>query len=378
MFVHPSRRVLARRFLNVAAFAASLAAVAVSAAQGAGEFAVTAAQMQALGVRTQRLGAPGPIEGPAYPARVVLPPGQEYVLSAPLAGVVDRLLVAPNATVVAGQPLLRLVSPELGALQLRLMDASAKDKLARQTLQRERMLVAEGIVPERRVQEAEAASTTNAAELRQAEAALRLAGMDANTIRRVAGGGAMQDALLLRARSAGAVAELLVRPGQRVPQAEALVRIADTTRLWLDIQVPVARQSQLPAKGAEMAILGRDATATPVSLGGRVGDDQTLTLRAEVTRGVKLLRVGEFVQVRVPFGAGASGFAVPIAALARDGDKAHVFVRSAKGFVATPVTVLASAGDAVHVSGELAAGQEIATSSVIALRAAWQGKGGSN
>ena len=156
------------------------------------------------------------------------------------------------------------------------------------------------------------------------------------------------------------------------------MRIADTNKLWLDIQVPVARQAQLPAKGAVITIVGRDAAATPASLGGRVADDQTLTLRAEVTRGVKLLRVGEFVQVRVPFATGASGFAVPIAALARDGDKAHVFVRTAKGFIAKPVTVLASAGDAVHVSGDLAAGQEIAISSVIALRAAWQGKGGSN
>ena len=88
--------------------------------------------------------------------------------------------------------------------------------------------------------------------------------------------------------------------------------------------------------------------------------------------------MGEFVQVRVPFASAVAGFAVPIAALARDGEKAHVFVRTAKGFIAKPVTVLASAGDAVHVSGELAAGQEIAISSVIALRAAWQGKGGSN
>lgn len=379
MFFQPLRRSLARSVLHVVAYAASLTALS---AQGADEFAVTAAQMQALGVKTQKLAPPGPIEGPAYPARVVLPPKQEYVVSAPLAGVVDQLLVAPNDPVKAGQPLLRLVSPELGDLQLRLMEAGTKGKLAQQTLQRERMLAAEGIVPERRVQEAEAASASNAAELRQAGAALRLAGMDAESIRRVSGGGAIQDALLLRARAPGTVAELLARPGQRVPSAEALVRIADTSKLWLDIQVPVARQAQLPAKGAVIAVVGRDAAATPASLGGRVGDDQTLTLRAEVTRGVTLLRVGEFVQVRVPFAAGVAGaaaaFAVPIAALARDGDKAHVFVRTAKGFVAKPVTVLASAGDAAHVSGELAAGQEIAISSVIALRAAWQGKGGSN
>ena len=378
MLIHPLRRSIARHFVHAVAGAVLLTAWAAHSAQANDEFAVTAAQMQALGVKTQKLGAPGPIEGTAYPARVVLPPKQELVLSAPLPGVVDQLLVAQNDAVKAGQPLLRLVSPELGDLQLRLMEAGTKGRLTQQTLKRERLLAAEGIVPERRVQEAEAAAALNAAELRQAEAALRLAGMDAESIRRVSDGGAVQDALVLRARSAGTVAEVLVRPGQRVPSAEALVRIADTSKLWLDVQVPVARQAQLPARGAVITVVGRDAAATPASLGGRVGDDQTLTLRAEVTRGVKLLRVGEFVQVRVPFATGAAGFAVPIAALARDGDKAHLFVRTAKGFIAKPVTVIASAGDAVHVSGDLAAGQEIATSSVIALRAAWQGKGGSN
>ena len=385
MFVHSSRRRLARCSFGAFAFTfawATLMALATTPARAADEFAVTTAQMQALGVKTHKLGPPGPIEGPAYPARVVLPPKQEFVVSAPLSGVVDQLLVAPNDVVKAGQPLLRLVSPELGDLQLRLLDAASKGKLTQQTLQRERMLAAEGIVPERRVQEAEAAAASNAAGLRQAEAALRLAGLDAAAIRSLSAGGALQDALVLRARMAGTVAEVLVRPGQRVPAAEALVRIADSSKLWLDIQVPVARQAQLPLRGAVITVVGRDAAATPASLGGRVGDDQTLTLRAEVTRGVKLLRVGEFVQVRVPFGLGVAGgstaFAVPIVALARDGEKAHVFVRSAKGFIAKPVTVLASAGDAVQVSGDLAAGQEIAISSVIALRAAWQGKGGSN
>ena len=375
-FLSMRRRLV--RCLSCAAAAACAAAFAAPPAPAADEFAISTAQMQALGVKTQKLAAPGPIEGPSYPARVVLPPQQEYVVSAPLAGVVDQLLVAPNDLVKAGQPLLRLVSPELGELQLRLMDAASKGKLAQQTLQRERLLAADGIVPERRVQEAEAAAASGAAALSQAEAALRLAGMDADAIRRVAAGAAMQEALLLRARAAGTVAELPARPGLRVPAAEPLVRIVDASRLWLHIQVPVARQTQLPARGVVIEVMGRDAAATPAGLGGRVADDQTLTLRAEVTRGAKLLKVGEFVQVRVPFAAGAAGFAVPLAALARDGDKAHVFVRTATGFTATPVKVLASSGAAVHIAGKLAAGQEIAVSSVIALRAAWQGKGGSN
>jgi cobalt-zinc-cadmium efflux system membrane fusion protein len=81
--------------------------------------------------------------------------------------------------------------------------------------------------------------------------------------------------------------------------------------------------------------------------------------------------------VRVPFAA-AAGWTVPLQSVVRQGDKAFVFVRTAKGFTATPVTVLASAGQTLRIAGELQPGQEIATGSVIALKAAWQGKGGSN
>lgn len=359
---------------------AALAAAALSAAlplRAADEFKVSPAQMQALGIQLQRLDKPSPITGLAYPARVVLPPSQESVLSATLAGSIDRLLVTENESVKAGQPLVRLVSPELGELQLRLAEAASKARLSQKALARERGLLADGIVPERRVQEAEAAAAEDRARQAHAESALRLAGADAALIRSVAEGGAMQDALLLRARGAGVVTKVEVKPGQRVQSAEALVRVADTRRLWIDVQVPVDRQAQLALKGASLTGVDRELAARAIGFGPIVSDSQTVTLRAEVTQGAAALRIGEALQVRVPFAA-AEGWAVPVPAVARQDDKAYVFVRTAQGFLATPVTVQAGAGQSLLVAGALKPGQEIAVSSVIALKAAWLGKGGSN
>ena len=360
-------------------FALSLGhAVGTAAAQTASEFAVTPSQMEALGVRLQRLEQPAPINGLPFPARVVLPPSQEYVLSAPLSGVVDQLLVSENDSVKAGQPLLRLVSPELGEMQLKLSEAASKGRLSQITLKREQALFADGIVPQRRVQEAESAAAEDQARQRQAESALRLAGMDAAAIRRVADGGAMQDALVLHARSPGVVVELKAKPGLRAQSADALVRIADTRKLWLDIQIPVDRQTQVATQGALVTGVDRDLSATPLGYGATVSDSQTVTLRAQIRRGAQLLRLGEFVQVRVPFASTEQGWPVPVPAVVRQDDKAYVFVRTEKGFMAQPVTVLDSAGQALRVKGALRAGQEIAVSSVIALKAAWLGKGGSN
>jgi len=156
------------------------------------------------------------------------------------------------------------------------------------------------------------------------------------------------------------------------------VRIADTRKLWLDIQVPVDRQAQIATKGASVTGVDREVTATPLGFGATVSDSQTVMLRAQVTRGAQTLRLGEFVQVRVPFAGTEDGWPVPVPAVVRQDDKAFVFVRTAQGFTALPVTVLDSAGQSVRVKGALRAGQEIAVGSVIALKSAWLGKGGSN
>ncbi len=357
----------------------ALLAVTASS-RAADEFAVTEAQMQGLGITLQRLEKPAGIQGQAYPARVVLPPSQEQVVSAPLAGLVDRVLVGENDTVKSGQPLLRLISPELGELQLKLLEAASKSRLSQKTAQRERMLYADGIIPERRVQEAEGAAEEDRARVQQAEAALRLAGVDAATVKKIAAGGALQDGLTVHAKMAGAVMALDVKAGQRVAQADALMRLADTRQLWLDIQLPADRRSQVAIKGGQITVVGRDATATPMSLGSMVSDSQTVTLRAQVTKGATLLRPGEYVQAQVPFSAGSGGesWPVPVASVVRQGDKAYVFVRTPKGFLAQQVTVLNSAGASVQVQGPLKTGLDVAITSVIALKAAWLGKSGSN
>ena len=346
------------------------------AAEPNAEFAVSSAQMKTLGVTLLKLEQPGAIAGMAYAAKVMLPPGQEQVVSAPVAGVVDQLLVSEQQAVKAGQPLLRLNSPQFGEMQLKLLEAASRARLSQKTLQREKALLAEGIIPERRVQEAEAAAQDDAARQRQAEAALRLVGIDAAAIQRIAAGGALQDGVVVRARVAGVVLGIDIKPGQRVQEADALLRLASLQTLWLDIAMPADRQPATLPKMAAIQIVGRDAVAMPLSVGAIVSDSQTVTLRARVTRGAERLRPGEVVQAQVPFAANAAGWALPLTAVARQDDQAFVFVRTDKGFVARPVSVVSSAGASVQVTGELKPGQEVATASVIALKAAWQGKTG--
>lgn len=171
-----------------------------------------------------------------------------------------------------------------------------------------------------------------------------------------------------------------MKAGQRVQSSDALAHLVSTQQLWFDIQIPSDRQQHALSTRANGAItvVGREVSATPISVGATVSDNQTVRLRARVVKGAELLRPGEVVQVKIPFTENAAGWALPLQSVARQDDKAYVFVRTEKGFMAQPVTVVSSAGQSVQVTGNLHAGQQVATGSVIALKAAWLGKSGGN
>lgn len=348
------------------------------AAERQAKFAVTDKQMQALAIRVMPLQRQAASVMLSLPAQVVVPPNREQVVSAPLAGLAVQLFVQPNQVVKQGAPLLRLVSPELGQLQLQLMQTATRATLARQAAQRERALFDEGIIPQRRVQETQAALQESEAALHQAKAALRLTGLPAAAINRIAASGKLEDSLTLRAAQAGTVTSIDVKPGQRVEASSALLRLAQTDILWLDIQAPVAAAANWQP-GTKLKIQGRDSAARIVSVASNVSaGSQTVALRAVVETGANGLRAGEFVTVELPSAATSADWDVPLSALAHDGNQAYVFVRSPDSFVARPVKVTASAGQRVRIQGALKAGENIAVSGVVALKGAWLDEKGGN
>ena len=357
------------------AVAALLTITSCALALAADDIPVTAAQIQSLGITLQRVDRAGDAPGLSYPAQVVLPPQSEQIISTPVAGLVQQILVNEHQIVRAGQPLLRLSSPEFGQLQLALMEAVNRNNLSQRGLARERALFKEGIIPQRRVFEAESAASSDHARLKQAKASLRLAGLDTGSIERIARGSSPQDALVIRARSAGTILSLKVTPGEHVSDADILLRLATFDRLWLDIQLPGERaRTWSPDKLVTVA--ERKVSARPLSAGSVVSQSQTVILRAEVTEGAQNLRPGEFVQARVPFAANTTAKTVPIASVVRHQKAAYVFVRTPRGFVARPVKVIASAGQAVSVTGHFKPDDEVAVTRVIALKAAWLGESG--
>jgi RND family efflux transporter MFP subunit len=306
-----------------------------------------------------------------FPAEVVVPTTAKQVVSSPVAGLVAQLLVQQNQTVRPGTPLVRIASPQLGQLQLQLLQATARARLARQSALREQTLFDEGIIPQRRVQEAQAALMEGEAVLNQATAALRLSGMSAATIQHIAATGKPQDSITLAATQAGIVTEIAVTPGQRVEAATALLHVAQTGSLWLDIQLPVSENMNWPA-GTMVKVLARDVSARILSVSRIVSpSSQMVVLRAAVEGKTGLIRSGEVVTVELPAAAIPDSWEVPLSGVAHDGNQAYVFVRTSQGFEARPVKVVVSAGQRVRVQGSLTVGEQIAVSGVVVLKGAW-------
>lgn len=346
-----------------------------SATERPNKFPVSDKQMTALGIQLMALERQSARVMASFPAQVTLGTDQEQVVSAPMVGVVLQVLVQQNQTVRQGAPLLRIAGAEFGQQQLQLLQTASRANLARLAAQREESLFSEGIIPQRRVYEAQAALKEADAAFNQAKALLILSGMDNAAIARVASGGKLETSLTLTAAKAGVVSRLEVKPGQRVEPASALLHLVQTDRLSLDIQVPADAVSRWPSgtriKLQNRESVGRIVSTSPVATAG----SQTVSVRAVIENGASGLRAGESVVVEFPTAEAKDSWDVPLSAVVHDGEKAFLFVRTPGGFEARPVMVLAQAGQRLQLNGSLKAGEQIAVSGVVALKAAWMGAG---
>ena len=255
-----------------------LAALAM-AAEGAPLIAWTPAQAEAAGVRTLTLAA-APVQpgaGLVLQGQVELPPQATELLSAPLAGVVQQVLVAPGERVKAGQAVARLLSPELLAWQRELAQAQSQARLAASRLAQDEQ--AQLAVQERR----------------QALQSLGLAG------------GGLQPQVLLRATAPATVLEVSAVPGQRLDAGMPVARLARSGRLAIVLQATPGQARSLRV-GDALALEGCRAPARLAAIVPQVlGANQAVQVRADFTAAEDCLRLQQFVQEFLSEGAAGKG-----------------------------------------------------------------------
>lgn len=348
--------------------------------RAAEEVPVSAAQLKSLGIETAPLAAQRAGELPGLPAQVVVPNNQLHVLSAPIPVLVERMLATAGEHVKKGQVLARLQGPAVVEMQRAYLQAASQLRLSKDNLARDEKLFEEGIIAESRYRATRSQHAELAAAYTERRQVLRLAGMSEAAIARLQSGSGLGSAIDIVSPVDGVVLEQMANAGQRLEAASPLFKVAKLDPLWLDIQLPIARQDMV-AEGDQVTLPAQQASGKVLVVGHGVGGSQTVLVRAEITRGAERLHPGQYVEASVISAVrdarAASGlWSVPNAALARLQGRVLIFVQTAKGFRPVPVGLVAEGAQTSTVRGELKGDERIAVSGVSALKAASMGIGG--
>lgn len=312
----------------------------------------------------------------SYPAEVVLPPTQTRVVTAPQGGLITRLSVSVGDSVKQGQVIGQLSSPDLVALQSNYLQSDTQARLHEQALKRDQELFKDGIIAQRRMQEAQSAYETSQALMHERKQTLKLAGMSDGQIQQLSQKRSMQNGMAIIAPISGQIMEQQQQVGARVDMAMPIYTISNPNPLWLMIQVPIAQAQQL-RPGAAVRLPKQNLTAKVDTVLRQLNkNNQTTQVRATISQGAEQLSVGQVVDVALVEQTAPGSFAVPRSAVARQGEQAVIFVQQAKGIAVTPVKVMLEQDQQLTVQADLRGNETIAVQGVAALKGHWLGLGG--
>jgi RND family efflux transporter MFP subunit len=334
----------------------------LSVAQAADVLPLTAAQIQNLGIRVE-----APVRGTDAPAqrasaRVVMPPSSVRVIAASGPALITQIHVQAGDAVKRGAPLVTLSMPGLAEAQHGVTQARLRAELATANATRDRKLLDEGLIAESRLRATESDAQSARASLAAAQALRAALGQ----------GGVSGSTLTLTAPITGVVSESQAEAGLRVDAGTALMKLADLSKLGLEIPLS-PEPARTIAVGQRVRVVQSDAQGEVIAVLPQLNSAQRVLLRASLNDPQRQLRPGQSVEVELPGHRLASGQVVPVSALVWKAGVPYVFVHTARGFVPTRVSLVRQGAGRAEVTG-LAAGGQVATQGVAALKAQWLGE----
>lgn len=353
---------------NLARTILILAVVAPALASAADQVKLSPEQATSLGVRVAH-----PVASPTdktlpYPAQIVIPTPQLWVVSTPVAGMVTSLSVARGDRVDAGQPLVVMQSPSFVTQQREYLNAVAQEALTAQQLSRTTQLAQSNAVPQRVLETSQTEARQASFVVAERRQMLRLSGLSDEAIAKLTSEAAINATLTVASPQPATVVDIVVSPGQRLDQSAPLIKLARLSPLWVEIAIPASNISAI-RMGAQVDIEGYP-TPGQVVLVSETADPatQTVLVRAEVPNN-GALRPGQTAAARISIiSSGENAWEIPYSALIRRGEQASVLVATEGGFRVVPVTLLAEDQDHVVVSGAITDKDEVAVSGISALR----------
>lgn len=179
-------------------------------------------------------------------ATIVPRMGGEVLVNAPSAGrIVSQGRSFPQlGTKVTVNELLGVIAPRLEAadvasLELAVTSATLEQKFALQEQQRLELLHKDGVISDKKLQEA--TRNTEIAQASLTSAQKRFEQYQRINQSALSGGGSLQ----LRAPITGSITEVLVTPGTFVEAGTPILRVTDLTQLWIEARIPAMDSTKI-------------------------------------------------------------------------------------------------------------------------------------
>jgi membrane fusion protein, heavy metal efflux system len=301
-----------------------------------------------------------------FPARLAWDEDHTSRITAPIAGRVTQVLVAPGAGVVTNQPLAFLASAELGSAQSDAARATADLAQAKRAAARTKELADAGIVAGKDLEQSQSDLARASAEA--ARATLRLQSLGA--------GNTVDQRFALRSPIAGVVVERNLNVGMewRPDQSTGpLFVVTDPSFLWCWIDVPERAAGSLrPGQTVTIrasAWPGETFVATIDQIADALDPvSRTLKIRAHLRNPERRLKAEMYVTAELVRPAD-SALDVPASAVYLHEGAQHVFVRAAPAqYTRRTVTGIASGNDRVAIIAGLKQGDEVVIDGALYLQ----------
>lgn len=334
---------------------------------------ITPTQLQQAGIQLQTLGqATKDVQlSLTLQGQAQWSPQSKVVLTSPVAGIVQQVLVQPLAEVGLHNPILAIHSPDLIQIQNEILQIHAQLQLANQNLARERSLYTEGIIAEKRVQEAQNAVQRLNIDLSAKQRMLQFMG-----------GGSSQGlnpVVYVKSPARGSVESLQVSAGQYVETGAVLGQLVNSDLpLQLILQAPLA-DSKYIQNGNLVKVEGCEITGQVQQISPSLsGNTQSQNVLVQMQAKDNCLKVQQFVKANIQSHnpTTKTAWVIPSAALTLKNNKHFIFIKNQNGFVAMPVELVGANQQQSHVIGNtLKPGIQVAVRGVERLKAVWSGFG---
>lgn len=297
-------------------------------------------------------------------ASVTVPPGREYIVTAPYAGTLTRITAGLGDRVQAGSTLAHYSSPALADLRRQAREAQIEEQNAQAALQRDQAMHEEGLIPAARLQLSLNRQRAAKAAVDSQMAMLRAGGLGPKDS---AGDYALGT---VRAAATGHIVVAFPSVGQRIDAGTVLFHIADLGEFQLELTLSADKAATVRA-GDRVTIASRGATATVLGVGRALDASQQAHARARVITPGRL-QLGETLPAQIEptlRASDAPAWQIPARAIVTLQGQTRVFRATEKGFAVTEVQVLSSNDELAVVTGQLGPQDQIAIAGIAALRA---------